>query len=107
MGGQARMFDVVQCPSDVHGFCNLPTTGMFLAGSTDTYCNSRPAIRQGDGGPHVLCPGPNTFTAAVGSPTVLINSRPAIRDNDPTLHCGISPGQVVGGLTSPDTRVGP
>ena len=107
MGFQARLFDVVQCPACVHGFVTVPVTGLFIGGSLNVLTNSRPSIRQADGGLHVLCPGPNTFVAATGSPTVLINGRPAVRGGDVTTHCGVSPGSVVIGLTSPNTFVGP
>jgi uncharacterized Zn-binding protein involved in type VI secretion len=107
MGFLARMFDPVTCPADVHGWSILPVTGLFMIGSLNVLANSRPAIRMGDGGPHVLCPGPNVFIASAGSPTVLINSLPAVRALDVTTHCGASPGFVMAGLTSPNIMVGP
>lgn len=109
--GLARLMDPVFCGSDAHGFppwvMTFPVTGCFISGSTNVFCNSRPAIRQGDSGIHVACPGPNSFTATIGSPTVLINSRMAMRGGDVTTHCGLSPGNVLQGLTSSNTIVGP
>lgn len=109
--GLARVADAVFCNADIHGFppfvISLPTVGSFTSGSTNVFCNSRPAIRQGDPGTHVACPGPNSFVATMGSPTVLINSRMAIRGGDVTTHCGLSPGNVIQGLTSFNTIVGP
>jgi uncharacterized Zn-binding protein involved in type VI secretion len=86
---------------------SFTVSGSFTSGSTNVFCNSRPAVRQGDSGSHVACPGPNTFIASVGSPTVFINSKMAMRGGDLTTHCGLSPGNVLQGFTSTDTIVGP
>ena len=97
--GLARYGDPVNCPADAHGWTNNPVVGMFTTGSPDTFVNSMPHIRLGDGGPHVACAGPNTFVAASGSTNYFVNDRPAVRGGDATLHCGLSPGTVVLGMT--------
>ena len=100
MPGVARFGDPVSCPADVHGWTTFPTTGLFVEGSPDVFCDDLPVVRVGDGGVHVACAGPNTFTAAVGAPDVLVNDQPAAFGGSATLHCGLSPGTTVPGLTS-------
>lgn len=107
----ARQFDPVYCGADIHGVppwvMSFTVSGLFTAGSPNVFCNSRPAVRQGDPGTHAPCPSTNSFVATVGSPTVLVNGMMAMRGGDVTTHCGLSPGNVLQGLTSPNTIVGP
>lgn len=109
MANVARVGDPVFCPKDTHGvpplIITLPVTGIFVSGSTNVLTNSLPTIREGDPGVHVACPGPNTFIAKKGASKTLVNSLPVMRDGDTTLHCGLSDGNVVKGMTSPNTFV--
>lgn len=105
----ARFFDAVFSAADVHGPPWWPMVfavqGLFLEGSPNVTTNSLPAVRLGDGGPHVACAGPNRFAASSGHAKVTINSKPAVSDQSTTLHCGRSSGKVVAGLCSPNTTV--
>lgn len=104
--GLARQFDPVQNNADTHGWWfSAPVYGWFFLGSPNVFVNSRAAIREGDGGPHVACPGPNSFKAVSGASKTLINSKPAVRNGDRTEHCNnpMSTGAVMEGFTSPNT----
>lgn len=104
--GLARQFDPVKNNAHAEGWWFVaPVFGWFTAGSSNVFVNSRAAIREGDGGLHVTCPGPNTFKATSGADKTLINSKRAVRNGDRTQHCNdlTSPGEVMAGLTSPNT----
>lgn len=107
MPNLARKGDPVNCPADLHGWLSLPVVGVFTEGSSNVFCNNLPAVRLGDGGTHAQCPGPNNFKATSGAAKTLINDKPAVRDGDSTAHCGnpASRGQVMFGMTSPNTKV--
>lgn len=109
MANAARLFDPVFCAADVHGPPWWPLVfavqGIFLEGSPNVTVNSLPAVRLGDGGPHVACCGPNRFVASSGHAKVTINSKPAVGDDNTTLHCGVSTGNVNRGMCSPNTTI--
>lgn len=104
--GLARQFDPVKNDTHKHGWWFVaPVFGIFTAGSPNVFVNSRAAIREGDGGLHIICPGTNSFKATSGADKTLINSKRAVRNGDRTQHCDdfTSPGEVLGGFTSPNT----
>lgn len=93
-----------------HG-CHYPPTPA-IAGSGDTFINSRPAVRKGDPyAPHPcpVCPAPpHPRKLAAGSPTVFINSKNAGRIGDP-IDCGGadstgSPNVFIGASSPVGTR---
>lgn len=89
MPGGVRIGDLAK-GIDAHGCTVCPHTviGPSVQASSNVTTNGKPAVRQGDGGIHMLCCGSNTWKAAGGSGTVLINGQPAFRLNDKTSHCG-------------------
>lgn len=105
MPPQGRLGDKSQVPSDSHGCPGCPHScvGPATAGSPDTLCNGRPALRIGDPGIHSSCCGSDTWIAVKGSSTVFINNRPAHRLSDDVQHCG-GMGRLIEG--SPNVIVG-
>ena len=109
----ARTGDRASSTTDTHLVGGFPTVfsvvGPFSQGSSNTWVNSLPAVRQGDGGTHVACTGPNTFYAVNGSSTVYVNSVPQVRGGDSTYHCSDIPGAGMGTVQpfcSPNSFVG-
>jgi uncharacterized Zn-binding protein involved in type VI secretion len=100
MPGGARLSDIAK-GTDAHGCKVCPHTviGPSVQASSDVTVDSRPAMRKGDGGIHMLCCGSNTWKANGGSSTVKINGRPAFRKSDATSHCGGSGALVSGSAT--------
>jgi len=95
MPGGARLGDKAK-GTDAHGckVCTHTVIGPAVQGSSDVIVNGKPAVRQGDGGVHMLCCGTNTWHAAGGSSTVIVNGKPAFRLSDRTEHCG-GTGQLI------------
>lgn len=100
MPGGARLADIAK-GTDAHGckVCTHTVIGPGVQASSNVTINSRPAMRKGDGGIHLLCCGPNTWKASGGSSTVTINSRAAFRKSDATSHCGGSGALISGSST--------
>lgn len=100
MPGGARLGDMAK-GTDAHGckVCTHTVIGPAVQASSDVIINSKPAVRKGDGGIHMLCCGANTWNANGGSSTVTINGQPAFRQNDATKHCGGS-GKLISGSSN-------
>lgn len=94
----AHVGDQSYCPSDSHGCpaCPHSPIGPIITGSPNVTIDGIPAARVGDKGTATPCCGPQTFEIIEGDPDVLIDGKPAARLGDKTLHCGCSPGSIVG-----------
>ena len=100
MPGICRVGDTAHSDTDTHLVGGVPTvfpvTGTFSQGSPSYMVNSKPVVRQGDGGTHVSCIGPNAFYAVAGSDTHFVEGLPVVREGDPTYHCSDIPGAGMG-----------
>lgn len=113
MPGICRVGDPAHSDTDTHLVGGVPTpfsvTGSFNQGSPTYLVNSRPVVRQGDGGMHASCPGPNTFYAVEGSAKHFADGLPVVREGDETYHCSDIPGTGMGkvlGFCSTDSFAG-
>lgn len=100
MPGAGRLGDKAKAKIDAHGCPACPhpdVQGPGIVGSTNVRINGMPAMTTSSVGIHSACCGPNAWMMTGGSGSVFVNGKPLVRKGDPTLHCGVSPGEIIEG----------
>jgi hypothetical protein len=98
MPGAARLGDKAKAKLDAHGgvCCSHPNVqGPGITCSANVHINGSGALTISSVGIHAACCGPNTWIMTGASGGVFVNNAPLVRKGDPTLHCGVSPGEII------------
>jgi uncharacterized Zn-binding protein involved in type VI secretion len=103
MPGASRLGDKAKAKLDAHGgvCCPHPNVqGPGITCSPNVCINGIGALTITSIGIHAACCGSNTWIMTGASGCVFVNGTPLVRKGDPTLHCGVSPGEIVDASTN-------
>ncbi|HZJ66072.1 MAG TPA: hypothetical protein VFD36_21345 [Kofleriaceae bacterium] len=98
MPGASRLGDKAKAKIDHHGCHACPhhdVQGPGIFCSSNVFINGIGALTTASVGIHSACCGPNTWVMQAASGRVFVNGAALVRQGDPTIHCGVSPGEII------------